>query len=226
MAKFSDQWVRIPAPESSGMIDLKIVPDLEKWISNAIYTTKVPVRKGVITQLAQDTVPITLSNGDEYYIATTGTPYLVRFTAATGGSFDLFSFGESFPQITSPEGATDARTYVEMAGPGTCYLADKNENITKFVPCTTAHKHEIYANVRIHGTGYPGETEVRDRLNKECGVAFESYVGIPVSQSTKYGYWYWLPRADDWRARDHYGECYAYPLDNQPRTGSVKNSKE
>ena len=80
------------------------------------------------------------------------------------------------------------------------------------VPCSQAHTAEVfYANNYYwsKNTAFPGDQAVAQAASAECNKAFQSYVGIPYSQS-RYTWTLTVPDQSTWSGGDRHLNCMAY----------------
>jgi len=93
------------------------------------------------------------------------------------------------------------------------------------VPCTEAHRYEVYSNQELTYDGSYLKTKVDDDVNIRCAAAFESYVGLPYEESRLY-ITLITPTKESWAAGDRGFNCLVNNEDESlARTGSVKGSK-
>jgi hypothetical protein len=104
--------------------------------------------------------------------------------------------------------------------------------LTKAVPCSQPHIAEVfYANPGYwpKGKPYPGDATVGQNATAACNSAFQSYDGIPNSQSI-YTWDNILPNASAWANGDRALQCVAYHSTTahpagETLTGSIKGSR-
>ena len=91
------------------------------------------------------------------------------------------------------------------------------------VPCAEPHDNEIYADVIMSGSEYPGEEAIWDYADEACYQEFPRYVGTSYEKSTL-DFWYLYPTAEGWDTQnDRLIQCVVFGDDQL--TGSVKNSR-
>ena len=77
------------------------------------------------------------------------------------------------------------------------------------VPCSEPHSGEAYASGNMPDGSYPGDTEVQNFAEDFCSTEFDSFVGIPLEQSTL-SYSYYFPTPESWAAGDREILCVVY----------------
>ncbi|MFN8039146.1 MAG: protein kinase [Acidimicrobiales bacterium] len=94
------------------------------------------------------------------------------------------------------------------------------------VSCDQAHQLEVIAVQRLtasSGSPYPGTDAVANQARSVCDRAFQSYVGVPLDQSTL-SVIFEYPSADEWAGGERRVVCSAYAQDLSSSPGSVKDS--
>jgi hypothetical protein len=89
------------------------------------------------------------------------------------------------------------------------------------VVCTREHKGEVYANIRLPYSTYPGLQTVSDRSEGLCKAAFEPFVGRAYDDSSL-DMFFLFPTAQSWRQRDRTVTCM---IAGQHLVGTVKGSR-
>ena len=87
------------------------------------------------------------------------------------------------------------------------------------VSCRRRHIAEVFYATNTYwaaGSAYPGDKAIMDDSLSQCDRYFNSYVGIPPSQS-EFSYNYVRPDTDTWHSGDRGLDCIAYwPTDHFP----------
>ena len=93
------------------------------------------------------------------------------------------------------------------------------------VNCTDPHDYEVYYDFNIPGSGaYPGDDAVSSAAEDGCSTAFETFVGIPYSDS-KLDYNYYTPTSTSWTdADDRLVSCVVFDP-NGKVSGTLAGSK-
>ncbi|HYN64427.1 MAG TPA: RDD family protein [Candidatus Limnocylindrales bacterium] len=108
---------------------------------------------------------------------------------------------------------------------GDCFDVETLEAIRSVhvVPCDQGHVYEAYAQPRLTGPDYPGDTVVASRADEMCVAEFEPYVGTSYETSD------WLvtylhPSRETWANGDRDVVCALHNSTSSPVTGSARNS--
>ena len=94
------------------------------------------------------------------------------------------------------------------------------------VECDQPHQLEVIAIQRLTasaGSPYPGTDAVANQARSICDRAFQSYVGVPLDQSTL-SVIFEYPSADEWAGGERRVVCSAYAVDLSSSPGSVQGS--
>jgi hypothetical protein len=131
--------------------------------------------------------------------------------------------------LTEPQFNTLSRTAeinIMAAQAGECLMVPRidAENLVTGLAETTAcgqiHDLEVYAVIPIVGSQYPGMEEVAIFAEEECVSAFESYVGVPESQSSL-GYDTYFPSEQGWANGDRNVVCVLLSESGERLRGSM-----
>jgi len=90
--------------------------------------------------------------------------------------------------------------------------------------CADPHDNEVYANVDMSGTEWPGQTAVEDYADEACLAEFEPYVGAAYEDSQLQFGWL-VPTQESWtEIDDRTVTCILYDMDLEKLTGSMEGS--
>jgi Domain of unknown function (DUF4190)/Septum formation len=109
---------------------------------------------------------------------------------------------------TRPPAGSQQRD-VRKLNPGDCTTQlNESDNVSgvPVVPCTKPHRDEVYANIPIEGSKYPGVDQVQTTANTVCGDALDKLVGsdkIPDGSNVFFLY----PTSTSWVLGDHSVTC-------------------
>jgi hypothetical protein len=96
------------------------------------------------------------------------------------------------------------------------------------VDCKKPHDTEAFKSIKLTEETYPGDTAMADRAESECNDAFESFVGIAVSDSPSIVDAWYLPTSDSWAGGDREILCLVGSVDADGKpvktTGSLKGA--
>ncbi len=100
---------------------------------------------------------------------------------------------------------------------GDCFMIPSEEFVTSVeaVPCTDPHDAQKFATVRVPYTGLYEEMAVLESAWEACGERFESFVGVPYSDSALYIDAF-TPTEEGWAQSDRDALCLIVP-----ETGTV-----
>jgi hypothetical protein len=110
---------------------------------------------------------------------------------------------------------------------GDCFDDPESFEEVETVPereCSEPHDNEVYANVVMSGTEWPGQTAVEDFADEACLDEFEPYVGAAYEDSAlEFG---WLvPTEESWNeADDRTVTCILYDINLEKLTGSMEGT--
>lgn len=111
---------------------------------------------------------------------------------------------------------------------GTCFDdPDTFEQVedVPIVDCADPHDNEVFANVDLTGSDYPGQDQVENRATQICYDHFSDYVGISYEESV-YDIGWLFPTAETWDAGDREVICFGYHIDLEKITGSINGIGE
>ncbi|MBO0610968.1 septum formation family protein [Myceligenerans salitolerans] len=74
------------------------------------------------------------------------------------------------------------------------------------MPCDEEHTGEIYAEKDLANGEYPGEKDVTAEADTFCESEFETFVGVPYSESELY-FWSFYPTKESWQQEDRTIQC-------------------
>jgi hypothetical protein len=83
-------------------------------------------------------------------------------------------------------------------------VADVEE--VNLVPCASTHKAEVFADIDLTYSSYPGGSVIAERSEALCKKAFEPFVGLTYNESTL-DLFFLYPTARSWRAGDRTVTC-------------------
>jgi len=112
-------------------------------------------------------------------------------------------------------------TAITEIGVGDCFDHPTEEYISALnvVDCSVEHDNEVYAEVFMDVTEYPGEDAVGEYAYDACLEAFEPYTGVGYADSPL-DYLYIGPTAESWAEGDQSILCVLYSADLEKLTGS------
>lgn len=86
------------------------------------------------------------------------------------------------------------------------------------VPCSAAHEYEVFAEITVTGTTFPGEQALENQGDTECGAKFTSW----VADSNEFGYTFLPPSQESWEGNnDRIILCVAQPTAGGQTSGSA-----
>ena len=106
---------------------------------------------------------------------------------------------------------------------GTCFDDPDSFEEVEDIPiidCDSPHDNEVFANVDMTGSDYPGFEAVNNRAFQICEDNFAGYLGISYDESI-YDIAWFNPTADTWDIGDREVICFAYDLTYEKITGTV-----
>lgn len=106
---------------------------------------------------------------------------------------------------------------------GTCFDDPDSFEEVEDIPiidCDSPHDNEVFANVDMTGSDYPGFEAVNNRAFQICEDNFAAYLGISYDESI-YDIAWFNPTADTWDIGDREVICFAYDLTYEKITGTV-----
>ena len=90
--------------------------------------------------------------------------------------------------------------------------------------CAEPHDNEVYVNVVMSGTEWPGQASVEDYADEACLAVFEPYVGAAYENSELEFGWL-IPTEASWNeVDDRTVTCFLYHIDLEKLTGSMEGS--
>ena len=109
---------------------------------------------------------------------------------------------------------------------GDCFDDPSNfEEVTsvEVVECTEPHDNEVYANLTVPNSSFPGIQAMQTQADDLCHDDFGDFVGTPWEDSLlDYG---WLhPTEESWDDGDRVVTCFLYDADFQKLTRSMEGS--
>ena len=126
--------------------------------------------------------------------------------------------------------ATETTPLEELAA-GDCIIEPEGllvEEVDR-VDCAEPHNYEVFAIYRESGGPYPGDEGLFTLAEVECGTYFESYVGVPFSESDVW-YTYFTPTEEGWEQGNRDVTCMLYTLDGEfelaTNGGSLQNIRK
>ena len=119
--------------------------------------------------------------------------------------------------------ACGGETSVADIAVGDCFDDPDSEIVSALsvVDCALEHDNEVYAEVFMPGTAFPGDDGVSDFAFDTCLDEFEPYVGQAYEESPL-DYLYLGPTEESWDAGDRVVLCVLYSADLSKLTGSMK----
>jgi hypothetical protein len=94
------------------------------------------------------------------------------------------------------------------------------------VPCTSAHRYEVYARPALgdHATDpWPGTSLADETADRRCVEAFEAFVGVPWS-SSELDFLVLVPDESTWSGGDTRASCALFDLGLRPLVGSAEGA--
>jgi hypothetical protein len=88
--------------------------------------------------------------------------------------------------------------------------------------CDQPHDNEVFANLLLEQSVFPGESIIAEFAADACFAPFEAYVGMPYAESDL-DYSFLAPTADAWNSSaDRTVTCFLYSADLSKLSGSAK----
>ncbi|WP_167052116.1 septum formation family protein [Salinibacterium sp. ZJ77] len=69
------------------------------------------------------------------------------------------------------------------------------------VPCAEPHDSEIYSELRLSGSEFPGVATIEEQADEHCYTAFAEFVGVDYDSSELY-FSYYMPTEGSWNDFD------------------------
>lgn len=94
-------------------------------------------------------------------------------------------------------------------------------------PCADVHDGEVFGVFTHHavrGVSYPSDDEFLSFVADLCLPAFESYTGVDFYDHPDLDSGYFIKVPDGWNGGGRAVTCYAYQIDSQKLTASVKKA--
>ena len=106
---------------------------------------------------------------------------------------------------------------------GDCFDDPDSEIVSALdvVDCSEAHDNEVYAEVFMSDSVFPGDAGVGEFAFDACFDAFEPYVGQSYADSPL-DYLYLGPTEESWDSGDRAVLCVLYSADLSKLTGSMR----
>lgn len=106
---------------------------------------------------------------------------------------------------------------------GDCF--DTDEAFTTalvYADCSPPHLYEAFHLEILEGEPFPGDEAVSQRASEVCDAQFQTFTGVPVSQSTQFASMFLGPTEESWMTEDDRTiVCLVMPLDGQASEGSA-----
>ncbi|WGD36709.1 hypothetical protein [Lysinibacter sp. HNR] len=138
------------------------------------------------------------------------------------GETDVFDLreGDCFNDNNAPlsEDSDSIDDTITSAG---YYDSNEDDEVTSVytVPCEQLHDYEVYKNIILEGSRYPGDDEIDTQADEACWAEFESFVEFPYADS-EFWYTYYTPTAEGWRIlQDRTISCIIFA--DEPTTGTL-----
>ena len=115
-------------------------------------------------------------------------------------------------------------TAVTEVGIGDCF-DDPDSNVVSsldLIDCAEPHDNEVFAEVIMSGSSFPGDDGVAEFAFEACFDPFEAYVGEPYAESPL-DYVYLGPTQESWEEGDRSVLCVLYAADLAKLTGSARS---
>jgi hypothetical protein len=77
------------------------------------------------------------------------------------------------------------------------------------VPCNEPHQSEVFSEVIVEGSQYPGVDEVTATATAECMAEFGRFVGLDFAAS-QLNYHYYYPTSSSWAVGDRSIYCVVF----------------
>lgn len=91
------------------------------------------------------------------------------------------------------------------------------------VPCSEPHDSEIFSELRLTGSEFPGDEFITQQADEHCEAAFADFVGVDWNSSELY-LSYYTPTQGSWeQMNDRLISCIIYDQNGQT-TGSLKGA--
>jgi Septum formation len=114
-------------------------------------------------------------------------------------------------------------TAVDEVGVGDCFDDPETELVAalELIDCSLPHDNEVYAEVLMPGSQFPGDEEIAEFGFDACLAEFEGYVGESYVDSPL-DYLFLSPSAESWDGGDRAFLCFLYSADLAKLTGSQR----
>jgi hypothetical protein len=97
------------------------------------------------------------------------------------------------------------------------------------IDCSQPHDSEVYANVTVKDTEYPGDEVMGQQAEQLCEDQFEAYIGASYDDATDLEISTYSPSSDTWEVGDRSVTCEVDAMDDDGNaikvTGSLKGLK-
>jgi len=153
-----------------------------------------------------------------------GKPLLVAAVLLTALSLSGCSaILQQIKQGTSSTVAPSGRADVFKLKVGDCFNDESASQVSEVpkVPCTTAHKNEIYFSFKLTDSKYPGDSAVSKESDAGCIPPFTSFVGMAEADSDL-SVGNLVPTSDSWKSGDREVLCYVSA--DSDTTGTLKGA--
>ncbi|MEU8226982.1 DUF4190 domain-containing protein [Kribbella sp. NPDC048915] len=148
---------------------------------------------------------------------------IILFIVAIGSTVDD-EYDASGSGSTPTMPSSGAVITVDELAIGECFDdTGAHEDAVTRQPCTVAHDGEIVGNAHLAPGAWPGSDGVDKRADRACSPLFATYVGKSVA-TTELEPYFWAPTEELWKDDDRLVVCATFGPNEQPLTGSVKNS--
>ena len=87
--------------------------------------------------------------------------------------------------------------------------------------CAEPHQAEVYGNVELTATRFPGVEVLRQRAATSCAPGFADYAGEPAGPGTELAFVEVVPTLASWAAGDRRALCVALGIDGARLTASI-----
>lgn len=124
-------------------------------------------------------------------------------------------------------GACATGTAITDVAVGDCFddPADAVIESLEMIDCDLPHDNEVFANLTIEQSVFPGDNVLQAFAVDACLPAFEAYVGVSYTQSDL-DYTFLIPTVDTWNTvAERTVTCFLYAADLSKLSGSASRSE-
>ena len=135
--------------------------------------------------------------------------------------------GGVFLALALLAGGCGTSTAIADVTVGDCFddPADVVVESLELIDCDRPHDNEVYANLAIEQSIFPGDDVLEAFAVDACLPALEAYAGVSYAESDL-DYTFFVPTADTWNTTaERTVTCFLYAADLSKLSGSAKRSE-